>query len=339
MVETTGQRWLPLEYSASVAATPQDGEMYVLYGVPNFEAPRVFVMGDGVHTVAELVAMRQYRPIYDYDDVSTQTPEAGAQVATINAPGTTLYVVVVTGDGSHTIAQLVTNFNANLVNIAAVGGVVEVAENHTVQDGERYFDITTADALIITIPDSLDKNTPITFRRSVPSANAVTAVMAGSDTVEEASSLVLFGIKEVASLDDTEVKLVKLTDTNWKSFGIRVRAEYVNQVATDIGVGNVNWETKVEDTHGAVTTGAGWKFTSPIDKTYFVCLNINVSSSAITLRRYVGVTQKNSPIVPSGSHCFPFSIRLKRGESLSFSGNAGNALTATSTSYITIDSD
>lgn len=127
-VEITGQRWKVLDYSAVMAAVPQDGEMYVLSGVPNFEAPRVAVIGDSSSTVAQLVAMRQTRPIYDYDDVDTDIPEAGTQIALTNAPDTTQYVIIVTGDGTHTIAELVANYVANIEGIV-VAEIGEIASS------------------------------------------------------------------------------------------------------------------------------------------------------------------------------------------------------------------
>jgi hypothetical protein len=215
-IEIVGQRWKVLAYAESVAATPQDGELYVLSGVPNFEAPRVAVIGDGASTVAQLVAMRQTRPVYAYDDVDTDIPEAGTQVAITEAPNTELYIVVITGDGTHTIAQLVTNFNLNLTHIARNLGVVNVTGNYTVQDGDRLLKVTVADAVTITIPEGLDEDYELIFTRTVASTNAVTAARSGSDTIEGKTSFVVIGAKASSEYDPSESVLRKVATNSWR---------------------------------------------------------------------------------------------------------------------------
>ena len=57
-----------------------------------------------------------------------------------------------------------------------------------------------------------------------------------------------------------------------------VMAYYGISVDRTPGTSQVNYDTKVIDTHGAVTTGASWKFTAPISGMYKVSGASNVSS-------------------------------------------------------------
>lgn len=60
-----------------------------------------------------------------------------------------------------------------------------------------------------------------------------------------------------------------------------VRAHYngVNQANNNV-VAVINYPTKVEDTHNAVTTGSSWKFTAPVSGVYLVTFVLGYSGSA-----------------------------------------------------------
>lgn len=61
----------------------------------------------------------------------------------------------------------------------------------------------------------------------------------------------------------------------------KVSAVYTLSANSAPGAGNqLNFNTKVTDSHGAVTTGASWKFTAPSPRTYLVSTSIAFSSTA-----------------------------------------------------------
>jgi len=69
-----------------------------------------------------------------------------------------------------------------------------------------------------------------------------------------------------------------------------VRADYYSADAAAVNVA-INFSTKAEDTHSAVTTGAGvWKFTAPIAGMYSVKVNIQATSVNLYELRKGGAT-------------------------------------------------
>jgi len=62
-------------------------------------------------------------------------------------------------------------------------------------------------------------------------------------------------------------RIRKISNGNMAEVPPVVRAEYSNQIATTANA-PMNFSTKVEDTHNAVTIGASWKFTAPIMGVY-----------------------------------------------------------------------
>ncbi len=69
----------------------------------------------------------------------------------------------------------------------------------------------------------------------------------------------------------------KVSNGNMAEVPPVVRAEYVLGTPSSFPYGDVttiNYNTKAEDTHNAVTTGTAWKFTAPIDGIYSISLGI-----------------------------------------------------------------
>jgi hypothetical protein len=110
----------------------------------------------------------------------------------------------------------------------------------------------------------------------------------------------------------------------------------------------IQWDTKLEDTHNAVTTGAGWKFTAPISGLYEVkCMVESVSGSwvagnYIIFRAYINGNAKqgfgtsecantgSSTVIAYGSRV----VRLAAGEYLQV-----KAFTALTTTMYNNDAD
>ena len=65
------------------------------------------------------------------------------------------------------------------------------------------------------------------------------------------------------------------------SRGAKLVAKYSHPAATAITVNTVmNWSSKIEDTHNAVTVGASWKFTAPYASWYEIAAQNNASGAA-----------------------------------------------------------
>lgn len=76
-----------------------------------------------------------------------------------------------------------------------------------------------------------------------------------------------------------DVQAVQASTT--MSRGAKVIAKYTYPAATAITANTImNWSTKVEDTHNAVTVGASWKFTAPFANWYEIAAQNNASGAA-----------------------------------------------------------
>jgi hypothetical protein len=68
-----------------------------------------------------------------------------------------------------------------------------------------------------------------------------------------------------------------------------VYAHYTESAGLTISNTTVlRWDTKVEDTHNAVTTGSGWKFTAPIAGLYLVSCLYSINSGTFTAGNIYG---------------------------------------------------
>jgi len=82
----------------------------------------------------------------------------------------------------------------------------------------------------------------------------------------------------------------KVSNGNMAEVPPVVRADYYSADAAAVNVA-INFSTKAEDTHSAVTTGAGvWKFTAPIAGMYSVKVNIQATSVNLYELRKGGAT-------------------------------------------------
>jgi hypothetical protein len=62
---------------------------------------------------------------------------------------------------------------------------------------------------------------------------------------------------------------------------------YVSSGSSTSGGAAINFDTKLQDTHGAVTTGAAWKFTTPVSGTYSVSFGGATTSATVEVELYI----------------------------------------------------
>jgi hypothetical protein len=73
-----------------------------------------------------------------------------------------------------------------------------------------------------------------------------------------------------AGINTWKWRVRKVSNGNMAETPPVVRAEYNNNAVNTTPDTQINYQTKVEDTHSAVTVGASWKFTAPISGVYLV---------------------------------------------------------------------
>jgi hypothetical protein len=93
-----------------------------------------------------------------------------------------------------------------------------------------------------------------------------------------------------SGISTTKWRVRKVSNGNMAETPPVVRADYYSADAAAVNVA-INFSTKAEDTHSAVTTGAGvWKFTAPIAGMYSVKVNIQATSVNLYELRKGGAT-------------------------------------------------
>ncbi len=116
--------------------------------------------------------------------------------------------------------------------------------------------------------------------------------------------------------------ITKLPGSNQADPNATVKASYYASAATQTpgAAAQINFDTKIYDSHGAVTTGAGaWKFTAPISGTYRINAQISYASGSST---YIEVYKNGTAyqflnIIGAGANAIwgaPAELRLLAGE-------------------------
>jgi hypothetical protein len=83
-------------------------------------------------------------------------------------------------------------------------------------------EVTTADAVTLTISAGLPIGHQYRIKRTVSSANGISVACSGSETIEGTSSFTVQGSKVSAVLDTGEVVIEKVSSTAWAFVGGRV---------------------------------------------------------------------------------------------------------------------
>ena len=110
----------------------------------------------------------------------------------------------------------------------------------------------------------------------------------------------------------------KISNGNMAEIPPVVRAEYGNMITIGAAV-PLNYATRREDTHNAVTTGASWKFTAPISGVYLVSAIVASSTSSygrigIYKNNAFGFILGNSANVANARSVCTGTIRLLAGD-------------------------
>lgn len=142
----------------------------------------------------------------------------------------------------------------------------------------------------------------------------------------------------VASSDGNTLTITKLSGPSQIAASEKIYVQYktgAGQSLTSAGV--INFGTKVEDSHGAVTTGASWKFTAPRNDVYYIdgflfSANLTDVSSigfnCLLRKNAIGdkVFRGNSTGISNQATCkFSFQIRLLAGEYIDIYNNDAHA--------------
>lgn len=145
----------------------------------------------------------------------------------------------------------------------------------------------------------------VTFALMSGSVNGVTKV--NGDTYSSSTKHSFFASVPILGWSTTQV-LSSDTDTRV------VAASYYASAATQTPGANaqINYDTKIIDTHGAVTTGAGaWKFTAPVSGTYSIAETTNYASGT---SGYVRLYKNGTPY--TYLHLFSSTFAVAPGSTL-----------------------
>jgi hypothetical protein len=135
----------------------------------------------------------------------------------------------------------------------------------------------------------------------------------------------------------THWRVRKVSNGNMAEQPPVVRAEYNNNAVNTTPDTQLNYQTKVEDTHSAVTIGSSWKFTAPIAGVYTIEANF-VAVTAIGVVRLFKNGSVYRPLASSiiGQYIsVSATIRLLAGDYIDIRPQA-NGIQAVANAYITI---
>jgi hypothetical protein len=135
----------------------------------------------------------------------------------------------------------------------------------------------------------------------------------------------------------SKYRVRKVSNGNMAEVPPVVRAEYNNAAAQTVADTQINFQSKVEDTHSAVTVGASWKFTTPTPGVYLLESTVVGANSATTVRLF----KNGSPLKNIGSTVVGLNtdnvttIRLAAGDIVDLRPQ-GNGIAAGALSSISI---
>jgi hypothetical protein len=129
----------------------------------------------------------------------------------------------------------------------------------------------------------------------------------------------------------------KVSNGNMAEVPPVVRAEYNNAAAQTVADTQINFQSKVEDTHSAVTVGASWKFTTPTPGVYLLESTVVGANASTTVRLFKnGSPLKNIGSTVVGSNTDNVTtIRLAAGDIVDLRPQ-GNGIAAGALSSISI---
>lgn len=103
-----------------------------------------------------------------------------------------------------------------------------VSSSTTLQLDSCVIEVTTANAVTLTIPSGLSIGHQYRIKRTVSSANGISVATSGSETIEGTTSFTARGTKVSAMLDTGEVVLEKVSSTAWAFVGGQISGSNSN---------------------------------------------------------------------------------------------------------------
>ena len=185
-----------------------------------------------------------------------------------------------------------------------VVGYVEVTENYEVVLGDRTLIITTADAVIITIPEGLPVGTDLKISRTVASTNAVTVAKTGSDTIEGGATFVTHGAFAASTLNDAEVVIKKkfVSGIVSGSTSDGMYTQYPNgdlhQFRKDVNSGSIDVTTGTGSVYGSSELGVGDTWIKQFTSLTYAFVEIQYTSLS-RVWKGVGLTDGDTTNCPS----------------------------------------
>jgi len=142
--------------------------------------------------------------------------------------------------------------------------------SYTILDRDGYetfnYGTTLTGDRTLTLPTLADNyGRRIRVKRSVGGSNTLTLDGEGSETID--------GVSSIDLNTDGDYIVIEAGSSEWLivDFGILVFSHFQTNDGDSYSTGNImDWEDLVTDTHSAVTVGASWKFTAPVDGLYAV---------------------------------------------------------------------
>jgi hypothetical protein len=136
------------------------------------------------------------------------------------------------GNGSGNVPISNGTTNTNLVAEKAITAwelkLQTVSASTTLQSDVCIVEVTTADAVTLTIPAGLPIGHQYRIKRTVSSANGISVACSGSETIEGLTSFTVQGSKVSAMLDTAEVVVEKVSSTAWSFVGGQVSGSNAN---------------------------------------------------------------------------------------------------------------
>lgn len=136
-----------------------------------------------------------------------------------------------------------------------------------------------------------------TIKKTDSSTNAITVDANSTETID--------GVLTRKLATQYDFIQVMSDGTNWIVLNERIPIVSVYTLSANSapGIGNpLNFNTAVSDPHGAVTTGAAWKFTAPVARNYRVSLQAAFGSTAGWLCLYKnGTVYRDAAYIGTGS--------------------------------------
>jgi hypothetical protein len=180
--------------------------------------------------------------------------------------------------------------NTNLVAEKAVKQTLSTVSANTALDSNAcIIEVTTADAVTLTIPSGLSIGHQYCIKRTVASANGISVITSGSETVEGGTSFTVQGSKVSATLDTGEVVLEKVSSTAWAFVGGQISGSNSNGTWIKFSDG-----TMICQIGFTAVSGGATNYVSLPKKFIVDGVNFNATS--------VSVTKSQAPHVATGGY-------------------------------------